>query len=164
MHAWLSPSACLAQCPDASAEVPEDAEDGHGKTGSKGEKAERVFIREYEAGRLLREDLVSAEEMEAVFGPFRRRARDKAQRRQRHRRRVGPPSRTHACTLLWSKPCSCMLWQRSSSAVARMGWHCIEDWTLFRGLTGRVGAGFVQETLMQTAVLGMQHRIWVKGI
>ena len=49
-----------------------------------------MFIREYEAGRLLREDLVSAEEMEAVFGPFRRRARDKAQRRQRHRRRVGP--------------------------------------------------------------------------
>ena len=49
-----------------------------------------MFIREYEAGRLLREDLVSAEEMEAVFGPFRRRARDKAQRRQRHRRRVSP--------------------------------------------------------------------------
>ena len=96
VHVWLSPYACLTQGPDAPAEVPEDAEDGHGKTGSKGEKAERVFIREYEAGRLLREDLVSAEEMEAVFGPFRRRARDKAQRRQRHRRRVEfPPTHTH---------------------------------------------------------------------
>ena len=55
-----------------------------------------MFIREYEAGRLLREDLVSAEEMEAVFGPFRRRARDKAQRRQRHRRRVRSPP-PHPC-------------------------------------------------------------------
>ena len=64
-----------------------------------------MFIREYEAGRLLREDLVSAEEMEAVFGPFRRRARDKAQRRQRHRRRVGPPACTpaHCCTC-WGSP------------------------------------------------------------
>lgn len=68
------------------AEIPDEAEDGHGKAGGKGEK---VFIREYEAGRLLREDFVSAEEMEAVFGPFRRRAKDKAERRQRHRRRVG---------------------------------------------------------------------------
>ena len=47
-----------------------------------------MFIREYEAGRMLREDHISAEEMEAVFGPFRRRAKDKAERRQRHRRRV----------------------------------------------------------------------------
>ena len=62
-----------------------------------------MFIREYEAGRLLREDLVSAEEMEAVFGPFRRRARDKAQRRQRHRRRVRHPTRTRSCALLWSE-------------------------------------------------------------
>ena len=68
------------------AEVPDEAEDAPGKPGGKGEK---VFIREYEAGRLLREDFVSAEEMEAVFGPFRRRAKDKAERRQRHRRRVG---------------------------------------------------------------------------
>lgn len=67
------------------AEVPDEAEDGP-KAGGKGEK---VFLREYEAGRLLREDFVSAEEMEAVFGPFRRRAKDKAERRQRHRRRVG---------------------------------------------------------------------------
>lgn len=67
------------------AEVPDEAEDAPGKPGGRGEK---VFIREYEAGRLLREDFVSAEEMEAVFGPFRRRAKDKAERRQRHRRRV----------------------------------------------------------------------------
>ncbi len=67
------------------AELPDEAEDAPGKVGGKGEK---VFIREYEAGRMLREDHISAEEMEAVFGPFRRRAKDKAERRLRHRRRV----------------------------------------------------------------------------
>ncbi len=44
-------------------------------------------MREYEAGRLVREDPIAPEELEAVFGPFRRRA-DRAERRQRRRRRV----------------------------------------------------------------------------
>ena len=67
------------------AEVPEEAEDSHLRAGGKGEQ---VFLREYEAGRLLREDFVLPEEMEAVFGPFHRRARDRAERRQRRQRRV----------------------------------------------------------------------------
>jgi hypothetical protein len=50
-----------------------------------------VFVREYEAGRLMREDPISAEELEAVFGPFRRRS-DRLERRQRRRRRVVPPT------------------------------------------------------------------------
>jgi len=91
------------------AEIPDEAEDGHGKAGGKGEK---VFLREYEAGRLLREDFVSAEEMEAVFGPFRRRAKDKAERRQRHRRRVGK------CALQRVHPQGCLYFGPSSERSA----------------------------------------------
>ncbi|CAL8463328.1 g2862 [Coccomyxa elongata] len=69
---------------DASAD---DVEEAPGRAAGRGDRAERVFVREYEAGRLMREDPISAEELEAVFGPFRRRA-DRAERRQRRRRRV----------------------------------------------------------------------------
>ena len=58
-----------------------------GRAAGRGDRAERVFVREYEAGRLVREDPIAPEELEAVFGPFRRRA-DRAERRQRRRRRV----------------------------------------------------------------------------
>lgn len=65
----------------------EDMEGMPGRAAGRGDRAERVFVREYEAGRLVREDPISPEELEAVFGPFRRRA-DRAERRQRRRRRV----------------------------------------------------------------------------
>lgn len=67
----------------------EDVEGVPGRAAGRGERAERVFVREYAAGRLIREDPISPEELEAVFGPFRRRA-DRAERRQRRRRRVWP--------------------------------------------------------------------------
>ncbi len=61
---------------------------GGGARGA--ERAERVFVREYEGGRLLREEPVLASELEAVLGPFRRRS-ERQERRQRRRRRVRPP-------------------------------------------------------------------------
>ncbi|KAK9815279.1 hypothetical protein WJX72_000998 [[Myrmecia] bisecta] len=70
---------------DAPREAQAEAE--YGRTGSTGrnERAETVYIREYEDGRLIREDPVSGEELDAVFGPFKRRL----ERRNRRRMRKG---------------------------------------------------------------------------
>lgn len=55
--------------------------------GDRGERGDRVWVREYEDGRLLREDELSAEELEAAFGPLSQRA----SRHTRRRRRVREP-------------------------------------------------------------------------
>ena len=81
---------CLAEAAEE-----EEAGELHGSSralGKGGERGERVFVREYEAGRLLREEPVLASELEAIFGPFRRRS-DRQERRQRRRRRVSQHDR-----------------------------------------------------------------------
>ena len=56
-------------------------EEGHGSwTYRSADRQEAVYVREYEAGRLIREHPISAEELQAVFGRTRRRP-DRATRR-----------------------------------------------------------------------------------
>lgn len=45
-----------------------------------------MFIREYNSNKLLREDAISAEELDAVFGPFERRRERRQKRRIRTKR------------------------------------------------------------------------------
>ena len=61
-----------------------------GRTSSTGRKdrGDSVFIREYNCNKLLREDAISAEELDAVFGPFERR-KEHRQRRRIRTKRVG---------------------------------------------------------------------------
>ena len=70
---------------------PGGARGGGGGGGGNAERAECVFLREYEGGRLLREEPVLAAELEAIFGPRSfpgRRRSERPERRQRRRRRV----------------------------------------------------------------------------
>lgn len=45
-----------------------------------------MFIREYNCNKLLREDAISAEELDAVFAPFERRKERRQKRRIRTKR------------------------------------------------------------------------------
>ena len=53
-----------------------------------------MFIREYNQNKLLREDAVSAEELDAVFGPFERR-QERRQKRRIRTKRVQARTLTH---------------------------------------------------------------------
>ncbi|KAL3131311.1 hypothetical protein ABBQ38_000603 [Trebouxia sp. C0009 RCD-2024] len=67
-----------------------------GRTGStgRGDRGDSVFIREYNSNSLLREDAISAEELDAVFGPFERRRERRQKRRIRTKRWEQRPGET----------------------------------------------------------------------
>ena len=68
----------------------------------RGERGDRVWVREYEDGRLLREDELGAEELEAAFGPLSQRASRHTRRRRRVREAPWPctPFSLRTCVLL----------------------------------------------------------------
>ena len=57
-----------------------------------------MFIREYNCNKLLREDAISAEELDAVFGPFERR-KERRQKRRIRTKRVS--SNSSGCSSLY---------------------------------------------------------------
>ena len=61
----------------------------------RGDRGDSVFIREYSQNKLLREDVISAEELNAVFGPFERR-QERRQKRRIRTKRVRDWSQHHA--------------------------------------------------------------------
>ena len=64
-------------------------ETGRTSSTGRGERGDSVFIREYSGNKLLREDAISAEELDAVFGPFERRQERRQKRRIRTKRVTG---------------------------------------------------------------------------
>lgn len=58
---------------------------GAAERGERGDRPARVWVREYEDGRLLREDELGAEELEAAFGPLTHRSARHSRRRRRVR-------------------------------------------------------------------------------
>ncbi|KAK9845785.1 hypothetical protein WJX81_002291 [Elliptochloris bilobata] len=62
---------------------------GPAERGDRGERGDRVWVREYEDGRLLREDELGAEELEAAFGPLSSRVSRHSRRRRRAANRQG---------------------------------------------------------------------------
>ena len=75
--------------PAASADqqtAPPMQETSRTSSTGRGERGDSVFIREYSNNKLLREDAISAEELDAVFGPFQRRQERRQKRRIRTKR------------------------------------------------------------------------------
>ena len=75
-----------------------------------------MFIREYNCNKLLREDAISAEELDAVFGPFERRK----ERRQKRRIRTKRVSSNSA-------PCSSSYFMRRCGCSLIMLMHPFSD-------------------------------------
>ena len=77
-------------------------ESGRTASTGRGERGDSVFIREYSNNKLLREDAISAEELDAVFGPFERRQERRQKRRIRTKRVRGvfPSSDNGACNVV----------------------------------------------------------------
>ncbi|DBA84719.1 hypothetical protein WJX77_004824 [Trebouxia sp. C0004] len=69
-------------------------ESGRTTSTGRGERGDSVFIREYSNNKLLREDTISAEELDAVFGPFERRQERRQKRRIRTKRWEQRPGET----------------------------------------------------------------------
>ncbi|KAA6423973.1 MAG: phosphatidylinositol-4-phosphate 5-kinase, partial [Trebouxia sp. A1-2] len=69
-------------------------ESGRTTSTGRGERGDSVFIREYSSNKLLREDAISAEELDAVFGPFERRQERRQKRRIRTKRWEQRPGET----------------------------------------------------------------------
>lgn len=57
-----------------------------GIASGKHDKHQIVFLRQYEHGKLLREEVVSAEELDAVFGPLQKRQERRQRRRLKSKR------------------------------------------------------------------------------
>lgn len=77
------------QCVAASGEQQSPSpiqESGRTSSTGRGDRGDSVFIREYSCNKLLREDAISAEELDAVFGPFERRRERRQKRRIRTKR------------------------------------------------------------------------------
>ena len=83
---------CAASADQQSA-APMQAGSRSSSTG-RGDRGDSVFIREYNQNKLLREDAVSAEELDAVFGPFERR-QERRQKRRIRTKRVQARTLTH---------------------------------------------------------------------
>ncbi len=106
MAACSMPMTCtLMTAASADQQNPKPMQES-GRTAStgRGERGDSVFIREYSNNKLLREDAISAEELDAVFGPFERRQERRQKRRIRTKRvrRVFPRNDNGAVLHLFS--------------------------------------------------------------
>ena len=75
-----------------------------------------MFLREYNSNKLLREDPISAEELDAVFGPFERR-RERRQKRRIRTKRVSDAITCCSCPDAVGLICTCLTFARMQPAT-----------------------------------------------